>query len=50
VNPRLPAVAPREAVRALKRCGWKLDLAKGTLNQIVGASGVDRDEFLRALK
>ena len=26
------------------------DLAKGTLNQIIGASGVDRDEFLKALK
>jgi predicted RNA binding protein YcfA (HicA-like mRNA interferase family) len=76
VNPRLPAVAPREAIRALERCGWELDrvkgshhvfrhpdlphrvvvpvhardLAKGTLNQIIGASGVDRDEFLKALR
>jgi predicted RNA binding protein YcfA (HicA-like mRNA interferase family) len=76
VSPRLPAVAPREAIRALERCGWKLDrvkgshhvfrhphlphrvvvpmhardLAKGTLNQIIGASGLDRDEFLKALK
>jgi predicted RNA binding protein YcfA (HicA-like mRNA interferase family) len=75
VTPRLPAVAPRKAVRALKRCGWQLDrvkgshhvfrhpnhrhrivvpmhgrdLAKGTLNQIIEASGVDREEFLRLL-
>jgi predicted RNA binding protein YcfA (HicA-like mRNA interferase family) len=75
VTPRLPAVTPRQAVRALERCGWKLDrvkgshhvfrhadhahrvvvpmhgrdLAKGTLNQIVGASGLDRAEFLKLL-
>ncbi len=72
---RLPAVAPRKAVRALERCGWRLDrvkgshhvfrhpehrhrvvvpvhggdLAKGTLSQIVEASGVDREEFLKLL-
>jgi predicted RNA binding protein YcfA (HicA-like mRNA interferase family) len=75
VTPRLPAVTPRQAVRALERCGWKLDrvkgshhvfrhsdhahrvvvpmhgrdLAKGTLNQIVSASGLDRTEFLKLL-
>jgi len=72
VTPRLPSVTPRKAVRALERCGWKLDrvkgshhvfrhpdyphrvvvpmhardLAKGTLNQIIDASGISRDEFL----
>lgn len=71
--PRLPAVTPRQAVRALQRCGWELDrargrhqvfrhpyrrhpivvpmhardLATGTLHQIIEASGVSRDEFLR---
>jgi len=75
VTPRLPAVTPRQAVRALERCGWKLDrtkgshhvfrhpdhahrvvvpmhnrdLAKGTLNQIVSGSGLDRAEFLKLL-
>jgi predicted RNA binding protein YcfA (HicA-like mRNA interferase family) len=75
VTPRLPSVTPRKAIRALERCGWELDrakgshhvfrhpdhphrvvvpmhardLAKGTLNQIVDASGVSRDEFLRLL-
>ena len=75
MSPRLPAVAPRKAVRALERCGWRLDrvkgshhvfrhpghrhrivvplhgrdLTKGTLNQIVEASGVDREGFLRLL-
>jgi len=75
VTPRLPAVTPRQAVRAPERCGWKLDrvkgshhvfrhpdhahrvvvpmhsrdLAKGTLNQIVSASGLDRAEFLKLL-
>jgi predicted RNA binding protein YcfA (HicA-like mRNA interferase family) len=68
-------VAPREAVRALERCGWQLDrvkgshhvfrhpdhqhrvvvpmhtrdLARGTLNAIIEASGVSREEFLRLL-
>lgn len=72
---RLPAVTPRQAIRALERCGWKLDrvkgshhvfrhpdhehrvvvpmhsrdLAKGTLNQIISASGLDRAEFLKRL-
>jgi predicted RNA binding protein YcfA (HicA-like mRNA interferase family) len=71
--PRLPAVTPRQAVRALERCGWALDrgrgshqvfrhpdrphrivvpmhardLATGTLHQIIEASGVSRDEFLK---
>ena len=75
MTPRLPAVTPRQAVRALERCGWKLDrikgshhvlrhpdhphrvvvpmhsrdLAKGTLNQIVSASGLDRAQFLKLL-
>ena len=75
MTPRLPSVTPRKAIRALERCGWKLDrvkgshhvfrhpdhphrvvvpmhardLAKGTLNQIVDASGATRDEFLRLL-
>jgi predicted RNA binding protein YcfA (HicA-like mRNA interferase family) len=75
VTPRLPAVTPRQVVRGLERCGWKLDrikgshhvfrhpdqthrvvvpmhgrdLAKGTLNQIVSASGLDRAEFLKLL-
>lgn len=75
MTPRLPAVTPRQMVRALERCGWKLDrikgshhvfrhpdhahrvvvpmhsrdLAKGTLNQIVSASGLDRAEFLKLL-
>lgn len=75
MSPRLPAVTPRQAVRALERCGWQLDrtrgshqvfrhpshphrvvvpmhardLAKGTLNQIIDASGVGREEFLRLL-
>jgi len=75
VSTRLPAVAPRKAIRALERCGWQLDrikgshhvfhhpdhrhrvvvpmhsrdLAKGTLNQIIAASGVEREEFLRLL-
>jgi predicted RNA binding protein YcfA (HicA-like mRNA interferase family) len=75
VTPRLPAVTPRQAVRALERCGWALDrtkgshqvfrhpdhrhrivvpihardLATGTLRQIIEASGVTRDEFLRLL-
>lgn len=75
MTPRLPAVTPRQAVRVLERCDWKLDrvkgshhvfrhpdhahrvvvpmhsrdLAKGTLNQIVSASGLDRAEFLELL-
>jgi predicted RNA binding protein YcfA (HicA-like mRNA interferase family) len=75
VNPRLPAVTPREAMRALERCGWQLDrvkgshhvfrhpdhrhrvvvpvhardLARGTLNAIIEASGVSREEFLKLL-
>ncbi len=75
MSPRLPAVKPREAVRALERCGWQLDrvkgshhvfrhqdhrhrvvvpmhtrdLARGTLNAIIEASGVSREEFLRLL-
>lgn len=75
MSPRLPAVTPRQAVRALERCGWQLDrtrgshhvfrhpshahrvvvpmhardLAKGTLNQIIEASGVGREEFLGLL-
>lgn len=75
MTPRLPSVTPRKAIRALERCGWKLDrvkgshhvfrhpdhphrvvvpmhardLAKGTLNQIIDASGATRDEFLRLL-
>ncbi|HEX2703247.1 MAG TPA: type II toxin-antitoxin system HicA family toxin [Solirubrobacteraceae bacterium] len=75
MTPRLPAVTPRKAARALERCGWELDrtkgshqvfrhpdhahrivvpmhardLAKGTLSQIIEASGVDRAEFLRQL-
>jgi mRNA interferase HicA len=70
---RLPAVTPRQAVRALERCGWELDrtrgshqvfrhpehrhrvvvpmhardLARGTLNAIIAASGVSREEFLK---
>lgn len=27
---RLPAVTPRQAVRALERCGWELDRTKGS--------------------
>jgi predicted RNA binding protein YcfA (HicA-like mRNA interferase family) len=68
-------VTPREAVRALERCGWQLDrvkgshhvfrhpdhqhrvvvpvhardLARGTLNVIIEASGVSREEFLKLL-
>jgi predicted RNA binding protein YcfA (HicA-like mRNA interferase family) len=68
-------VAPRKAIRALERCGWRLDrvkgshhvfrhpeythrvvvplhgkdLARGTLGQIVEASGIDREEFLKLL-
>jgi predicted RNA binding protein YcfA (HicA-like mRNA interferase family) len=68
-------VTPREAVRALERCGWHLDrvkgshhvfrhpdhqhrvvvpvhardLARGTLNAIIEASGVSREEFLKLL-
>ncbi|HWA53818.1 MAG TPA: type II toxin-antitoxin system HicA family toxin [Solirubrobacterales bacterium] len=68
-------MTPRQAGRALERCGWKLDrvkgshhvfrhpdhshrvvvpmhsrdLAKGTLNQIVSASGLDRAKFLKLL-
>jgi mRNA interferase HicA len=75
VTPRLPAVTPRKAIRALERCGWELDrtkgshqvfrhpdhahrivvpvhardLARGTLNQIINASGVARAEFLGLL-
>ena len=75
MNPRLPAVTPREAVRALERCGWQLDrvkgshhvfrhpdhqhrvvvpvhardLARGTFNAIIEASGVSREEFLKLL-
>jgi predicted RNA binding protein YcfA (HicA-like mRNA interferase family) len=30
VTPRLPAVTPREAVRALERCGWQLDRIRGS--------------------
>ena len=73
--PRLPAVTPRQAVRALELCGWEFDrskgshrvfrhpdhrhrivvpmhardLARGTLHQIVEASGVSRQEFMRLL-
>ena len=72
---RLPAVTPREAIRALERCGRALDrvkgshqvfrhpdrrhrivvpmhardLAKGTLHQIIEASGVSREEFVRLI-
>lgn len=28
--PRLPAVTPRQAVRALERCGWQLDRVSGS--------------------
>lgn len=28
MTPRLPAVTPRQAVRALERCGWQLDRIK----------------------
>lgn len=75
VTPRLPAVRPKQAVRALERCGWQLDrsrgshqvfrhpnhshrvvvpmhgrdLARGTLDAIIDASGVSRDEFIRLL-
>lgn len=75
MTPRLPAVTPRQAIRALERCGWGLDrvrgshhvfrhpdhphrvvvpmhtrdLARGTLNAIIAASGVSREEFLRLL-
>jgi predicted RNA binding protein YcfA (HicA-like mRNA interferase family) len=28
--PRLPAVTPRQAVRALERCGWELDRVSGS--------------------
>jgi predicted RNA binding protein YcfA (HicA-like mRNA interferase family) len=68
-------VTARQAVRALERCGWRLDrsrgshqvfrhpehrhrvvvpmhardLAKGTLNAIIEASGVGREEFLKLL-
>jgi predicted RNA binding protein YcfA (HicA-like mRNA interferase family) len=75
VTSRLPAVTPRKAIRALERCGWEFDrakgshqvfrhldrrhrivvpmhardLAKGTLNQIIEASGVSREEFLKLL-
>jgi predicted RNA binding protein YcfA (HicA-like mRNA interferase family) len=73
--PRLPAVTPRQAIRALQRCGWELDrtkgshqvfrhpeyrhrvvapihardLASGMLHQIIHASRISRDEFLRLL-
>jgi predicted RNA binding protein YcfA (HicA-like mRNA interferase family) len=30
VTSRLPAVTPRQAVRALERCGWEFDRAKGS--------------------
>jgi predicted RNA binding protein YcfA (HicA-like mRNA interferase family) len=30
VTPRLPSVTPRKAIRALERCGWKLDRVKGS--------------------
>ncbi|MBS1882330.1 MAG: type II toxin-antitoxin system HicA family toxin [Actinobacteria bacterium] len=30
MNPRLPAVASREAIRALERCGRRLDRVKGS--------------------
>jgi predicted RNA binding protein YcfA (HicA-like mRNA interferase family) len=30
VNPRLPAVTPKEAARALTRSGWTLDRTKGS--------------------
>jgi predicted RNA binding protein YcfA (HicA-like mRNA interferase family) len=75
VTSRLPAVTPRQAIRALERCGWEFDrakgshrlfrhpdrphrivvplhardLAKGTLHQIIEASGVSREEFLTLL-
>lgn len=75
MSPRLPSVSPRRVVRALERCGWRLDrtkgshqvfrhpdhnqrvvvpmdsqdLARGTLAQIVEASGVSRDEFIDLL-
>ena len=30
MTPRLLAVTPREAVRALERCGWQLDRVRGS--------------------
>jgi len=30
VTRRLPAVTPRQAVRALERCGWELDRTRGS--------------------
>jgi len=30
VSPRLPAVKPRQAIRALERAGWLLDRTKGS--------------------
>lgn len=30
MSPRLPAVSPKEAIRALERSGWQLDRVKGS--------------------
>lgn len=30
MSPRLPAVSPRKAIRALERSGWELDRVKGS--------------------
>lgn len=30
MSPRLPAVSPRKAIRALEHSGWKLDRVKGS--------------------
>jgi predicted RNA binding protein YcfA (HicA-like mRNA interferase family) len=35
VTPRLPAVTPRQAVRALTRCGWQLDRVGGATTSFV---------------
>jgi hypothetical protein len=38
VTPRLPAVTPRQAVRALQQCGWELDRTKGS-HQVLDRDG-----------
>jgi hypothetical protein len=48
VTPRLAAVTPRQAIRALERWGWQLDRVRaGTTCS--ATSGIGRDEFLRLI-
>jgi hypothetical protein len=45
MTPRLPAVTPRQAARALERCGWNWIAPR----EATRCSGIPREDFLRLL-